>query len=224
MSKIKIIAAIVVILGILVLLFGSTTLNLPVIGDIGKYLNLPSFIPLFNPTPSGNAFSFSLSTLSNSLDGQTLTAQNSNIVLLGTNFITLQVGDSSYQPGNGATVQIYNFNGQAQFSYGTVILNGQADSVVLNSVSISSTSGQKLKIISQFSTANYTISSLSKQPLVLQNVYGTLKKTSGSSATEDLQNESLRIDGFQGDVGLSGNYLITGSAVSIKGQTFSWTG
>lgn len=225
MSKVKNVAAVIVILGILALLFTSTSINIPVLNDIGKYINIPSFNLPIGTTPNGNPFPFSLQSSYSLLNSQTFTAQSSNVILVGANFASLQIGDSYYQPESGISAQIYNFNGQTQFNYGTISLSGQADSATIGTTGINpSTAGQKLKISAQFTAANYTISGLSKQPLTLQSIYGELTKMGASSASQDLVNESLKINGFQGAVQLSGNYLITGVAVSIQGNTFSWTG
>lgn len=236
MVKWKLVLAAVVIIAILGLIF--TTPASQKITDITGFdlNNLNDFVNpgkilsgltiLLNPLPSGNYFTFILTSDRTIMYGKSFDVENASIILAG-NFVTdVFVGETVYDvSSNQGSVSIENFKGTVDFtSFGTIIVSGKATGVSVNNGITVRPSSRDFSIKVEINPSEYFVAPIVQNSLKFTSVSGKLERTDQKSGLQELKNEDIEIIPFIGNVKLSGEIQISGVAKSIKGKTFSWTG
>ncbi len=216
----KIALGIVVVVAIVAFLYynpsGFSFGAIPVIG--GDLTNI------FGGQPAGERFDFTMKSSENFFKDE-LRLEDATVTVSGIHVIDTSVGDSVFSNLNEqATVSFAGFNGRMSIKNGILSVSGTAIGASSGETRIKPKAGS-FSVEAQLAPSGYSISPVTIDKINLVRVYGSIEKIGYESTTTQLANSTVGISGFQGAMLYDGTqYTLTGSAVEIKGKSFTLKG
>ena len=206
--------SLILIAGIVGLLFYTDTLNFAKIGN---------FVGTVSPPPQ--TFPIQLEVDEQTFYSQSLTIFNTSFAAEGVCQQGIKINDITLSK-EGAVCKA-NFNslsGSFDFTAGgSLIINGEVESMKIDDVSYSS--GKPMKIVIQMVPTKFLLSDLSLKSINLPTASGKIAKLRGDGASVIgmLDKEPVEISNFIGYLKLEdGKVFLTGEASSVKSQEFKW--
>lgn len=187
--------------------------------DIGDGLG-----DVFSGEPTGEPLNFTMTSSVSFLTGE-MVLEDATVELEGVHVAETSVGDSLLDDLDGdATVGFTGFNGRMSVLDGALSVDGTAESVISEGARIKPKQ-KRFDVASSVVPDSYSIDPVTIPRIRLVKVFGSIERVGDEGSTTRLANSTIEIDGFQGSMTFDGrNYVITGSAVEVKGKSFTLKG
>lgn len=187
--------------------------------DIGDGLS-----DVFTAEPSGEPLNFTMTSSVSFLTDEVV-LKDAAVSIDGTHVSETSVGDSLLDDLNRESeVSFTGFDGRMSVLDGTVSIEGTAESVISEGARIKPKQ-KRFDVSSSVVPESYSIDQVTVPKMRLVKVFGSIERAGDESSTTALSNSTVEISGFQGSMSFDGrNYVLTGSAVEVKGKSFTLKG
>lgn len=216
----KVALGIVVVVAIVALLYyNPKEISFGGLGSVK--IGLPNIFP---GAVGGERLSF-IMTSSESFLRNEVNLQDATLTIKGTHTADAALGDSVFESANkNSEIAFQKFNGKMTVSGRLVSVEGSAAGATLDGSKIRPKSAS-FAVAAKLVPESYSISPVTIDRLALAGVYGSVERLGDESGTIQLSNSTVEISAFQGGVVFDGSaYRLVGSAVEIKGKSFTLKG
>ena len=179
---------------------------------------------VFAGAPEGEPLNFTMTSSVSFLNDE-IVLEDATVVMDGTHVAETSIGDSLLDDLNEeSSVRFSGFKGRMSFVDGALSVEGTAESVESEGARIKPKQ-KRFDVSSSVVPESYLINPVTVPKIRLVKVFGSIERLGDESSTTNLANSTVEISGFQGSMSFDGkDYVITGSAVEIKGKSFTLKG